>query len=54
LLLVTLLLLLFVLVLLVKHEIELRGERAITPIVVENRVHRVLGDDTKNSRRSAG
>ena len=54
LLLVTLLLLLFILVLLVKREVECRRERAIGPVVIENGVPRVLRNDTKNNRRSAG
>lgn len=50
-----LLLLLFVLVLLIKHEVECRRERAIGTVVIENGVHRgVLRDGAKNNRWPAG
>jgi hypothetical protein len=48
------LLLLFVLVLLIKHEIERRGKRAIGTVVIENAVHSALRNDTKNNRWPAG
>lgn len=48
-------LLLFVLVLLIEHEVECRRKRAIRIVVIENGVHRgVLGDHTKDNRWSAG
>jgi hypothetical protein len=48
------LLLLFVLVLLIKHEIERRRKRAIGTVVIENAVHSALRNDTKNKRWPAG
>ena len=50
-----LMLLLFVLVLFIKHKVECRRERAIETVVIESGVHRaVLRDDTKHNRWPAG
>lgn len=48
------LLLFFVLVLLIKHEIERRRKRAIGTVVIGNAVHIALRNDTKNNWWPAG
>ena len=48
------LLLLFVLVLLIKHEIEGRRKRAIGTVVIKNTVRSALRNDTKDNGWPAG